>query len=409
MIKRSNSTGLFLTSAFLLASSLSCMTLKTPQVSSLAPVETLAPNAQYKPAFEGQTRIAGTKTTTPLEIKVLSSDLKRPWGICSLPDGRFLITEKRGTLKIVSANGTLSEALSGVPEVNASGQGGLLGITIDPLFLNNRMIYWTFSEKTPGGNLTSVAKGKLAADEKSIENARVIYRAIPAYNGDKHYGSRILFDKTGNLIVSTGERSDLVTRPEAQSLKAALGKVLRITTDGKPAPGNPYLNKADVLPEIFSYGHRNVEGLAVHPQTGDIWNSEFGPRGGDEINLIKGGKNYGWPVITYGIEYSGQKVGEGITQKANMEQPVYYWDPSISPSGMTFYSSNTIPEWKNNLFIGSLSGKHILRLVIKNNKVVAEERLLAGENLRFRAVIEGHDGALYAITDEGRLYRVGKK
>lgn len=377
--------------------------------STYAAVETKTPNANYQPAFEGQKRISGIKTRTAYESKILSTELKRPWGIVSLPDGRFLITEKAGTVKIATASGALSAAITGVPVVNSKGQGGLLGITIDPSFNQNRMIYWSFSEDNTGGSLTAIAKGKLSADDKSIENATVIYRATPAYNGTLHYGGRVLFDNKGNLLVTTGERSDMVTRPQSQDLKSGLGKVIRITTDGKPAAGNPFLNNPNARPEIYSYGHRNVQSIAIHPVTGDIWEGEFGPRGGDEINLIKPGKNYGWPTITYGIEYDGKKVGEAITQKAGLEQPVYYWDPSISPGGMTFFKGNSIPEWKNNLFIGSLSGMHILRLVIENNKVIGEERLLSGENQRFRAVTQGKDGALYAITDQGRLYWVGKK
>jgi glucose/arabinose dehydrogenase len=210
-------------------------------------------------------------------------------------------------------------------------------------------------------------------------------------------------------MVSTGERSDPETRPQAQSLQSGLGKVVRITTDGKPAAGNPFFNSSGARPELYSYGHRNVQGLALHPETGDVWDSEMGPRGGDEVNLIQAGKNFGWPIITYGLEYSGAKVGEGITQKEGMEQPVYYWDPVLSPSGMAFYSGAAIPEWKNNLFIGGLNSNHIARLVINNNKVVGEERLLANEGQRFRDVTEGKDGALYAVTDGGRLYRIGKK
>ncbi|RYY69049.1 MAG: PQQ-dependent sugar dehydrogenase, partial [Chitinophagaceae bacterium] len=269
--------------------------------------------------------------------------------------------------------------------------------------------YWSFSQDNPGGNLTAIAKGKLSADEKMIENATVIYQATPAYNGDKHYGGRLVFDAAGNLVISTGERSDLVTRPQAQDVNSGLGKIIRINKDGQPAAGNPFLNKAGYRPEIYSYGHRNVQGLAIHPQTKEIWNSEMGPRGGDEINLIKAGVNYGWPTITYGIEYSGEKINNGKTQQEGMQQPVYYWDPVLSPSGMTFYSGNAIPEWTNNLFIGGLSSKHIARVVIENNKVIGEERLLAGENQRFRDITQGTDGALYAITDEGRLYWIGKK
>lgn len=376
---------------------------------TISPVETKAPNSKYKPAFAGQTRIAGVKTKTVYEGKVLSRELKNPWGITSLPDGRFLITEKRGNMRIATNAGSLSDPITGLPAVNYAGQGGLLGLTIDPEFSQNRMVYWVFSENTPEGNLTSVAKGKLSADEKKIENVTVIYRATPAYKGTLHYGGRILFDKSGNLVISTGERSDMATRPQAEQLNSALGKIIRITKDGKPAPGNPFSGKANARPELYSYGHRNVQGLAFHPSTADLWENEFGPRGGDELNLIRPGKNYGWPTITYGIEYSGEKVGAGITQKHGLEQPVYYWDPVVSPSGMTFYSGNSIPEWKNNLFISCLSGQHISRLIIRDNKVVGEERLLGNEGQRFRDITEGKDGALYAVTDHGRLYRIGKK
>jgi glucose/arabinose dehydrogenase len=374
----------------------------------LAPVETNAPNSDFKPAFEGQTRIGGVKTTTPYEGKVLSEGLNRPWGITSLPDGRLLITEKSGTMRIAAADGTLSDAITGLPAVDDRGQGGLLGLTIDPDFTNNRIVYWTFSQAVTGGNLTAVAKGRLADDEKTIENAQVIYQATPAFNSTLHYGGRILFDKTGNIVFSTGERSIIEARPESQYLNSALGKVIRITTDGKPAAGNPFANQADARPELYSYGHRNVQGLAFHPVTGDLWETEFGPRGGDEVNLVKPGNNYGWPIITYGREYSGQVIGETIQQKEGMEQPVYYYDPVISPSGITFYTGDQIPEWKNNLFISALSGMHIARLVIENDKVVGEERLLADQSQRFRDITQGEDGALYAVTDQGRLYRIGK-
>lgn len=377
--------------------------------STLAPVETNAPNSDYKPAFPGQTRIAGVKSKTAYEGKVLAEGLKNPWGVTSLPDGRLLITEKGGTMRIAKLSGELSAPITGIPTVNSDGQGGLLGVRVDPAFEQNRMVYWVFSEKLPEGNLTAVAKGKLSADEKKMEGATVIYRATPAYKGDLHYGGRILFDKQENLIISTGERSDTITRPQAQQLNSSLGKIIRITKEGKAVAGNPFEGKAGAKPELYSYGHRNVQGLAFHPVTGDLWEDEFGPRGGDEVNRIEPGKNYGWPTITYGIEYSGKKVGAAIQQKEGLEQPVYYWDPVVSPSGMTFYSSDSIPEWKNNLFIGGLSSTHIVRLVIENNKVVGEERLLDKEGQRFRDVTQGKDGALYAITDQGRLYRIYKK
>lgn len=377
---------------------------------SLPPVETKKGNADYKPAFEGQTRISGVQTKTAYEGKVLAQGLKSPWGIAVLPDGRFLITEKEGTLRIVDAAGTVSEAITGLPEVDANGQGGLLGITLDPQFETNRMVYWVFSRPKDGGNLSAVAKGKLAQDEKTIENATVIYEAGPIYNGKLHYGGRIIFDKDGNLIVSSGERSDLATRPQAQDLKSGLGKIFRITTDGKAVAGNPFEGNADALPEIYSYGHRNPQGLAFHPETGDLWSSEFGPRGGDELNKVEPGKNYGWPTITYGIEYSGKEIGNPpIQQQDGLEQPVYYWDPVLSPSGMTFYTGSAIPEWKNNLFITGLSSTHIARLVIENNKVVGEERILSQEGQRFRDIIQGKDDALYTVTDGGQLYRIAKK
>ena len=374
------------------------------------PVETQKGNTDYKPAFEGQTRIAGVKTTTPYDFKVVTENLKSPWGIAVLPDGKLLITEKEGTMRIVSPDGSISENIVGVPKVDWEGQGGLLGITLDPQFESNRMVYWTFTEPVANGNHTAVAKGKLSADNKTLEEVKVIYQSTPTYKGKLHYGGRIIFDKDGNLIVSIGERSDLQTRPLAQDLKSTLGKIVRITTDGAPAANNPFANQTDARPEIYSYGHRNPQGIAFHPETGDLWETEFGPRGGDELNLVQAGKNYGWPDITYGIEYSGKEIGNPpIQQKEGMEQPVYYWDPVLSPSGMTFYTGSAIPEWKNNLFIGGLSSTHIARIVIKDNKVVGEERVLQKEGQRFRDVAQGKDDALYAITDSGRLYRIAKK
>ena len=411
MIKVSISTA-FLSLLFIACNSYSnnqTVVSTAADTTTMPPVETRRPNSEYKPAFAGQTRIGAVTTRTPYTVNILTHSLKRPWGIGMLPDGRLLITEKAGVMRIVTLKGEVSEPITGLPEVNASGQGGLLDVAIDPDFKNNRMLYWTFSERTPEGNLTAVAKGKLAADEKQVQDVTVVYRATPAYNGNLHYGGRLLIDAAGNLVLSTGERSDLVTRPQAQMLNSALGKIIRVTKEGKPAPGNPFIGKDNVRPELYSYGHRNVQGLAFHPVTGDLWESEMGPKGGDEVNRIQPGHNYGWPVIGYGLEYSGQKVGEGITQKEGMEQPVYYWDPVLSPSGITFYSGDQIPEWKNNLFVAGLNSNHIARLVIVNNKVTGEERLLAGEGQRFRDVAEGKDGALYAITDEGRLYRVAKK
>lgn len=376
-----------------------------------SPVESQKPNTDYKPAFEGQTRIGSVTTSAPYEGVVVTKDLKNPWGVVSLPDGRLLITEKKGQMVIVDVkSGEVSDRITGIPEVDSRGQGGLLGLTLAPDFASNRMVYWVFSEKVADKNHTAVAKGRLADDEKSIENAQVIYRAMPSYDGVLHYGGRVLFNKEGNLFVSTGERSDKETRPQAQHLNSALGKILHITTEGKPVPGNPFEGQADALPEIYSYGHRNVQGLAFHPETGDLWSNEFGPLGGDELNLIKAGFNYGWPLITYGLEYSGEAIGDPpIQQKEGLEQPVYYWDPVLSPSGMAFYTGNNLPEWKNNLFITGLNSNHIARIVLKGNKVVGEERILDSESQRFRDITQGNDGVLYVVTDQGRLYRIDKK
>jgi glucose/arabinose dehydrogenase len=271
------------------------------------------------------------------------------------------------------------------------------------------MIYWSYSEKYDVGNLMAVAKGKLNEAAGKVENIMVIFRATPALAGSTlHYGSRIVFDKDGHMFVSTGERSNMDGRVQAQKLSSGLGKIFKITTDGKPAPGNPFLNQSGVMPEIYTYGNRNVQSLDLHPVTGDLWEAEFGPRGGDELNIIKPGKDYGWPTITYGLEYSGEKIGDAIQQKAGMEQPVYYWDPVLSPSGMAFYKGKAIPEWENNLFIGGLSGAHIARLIIKDNKVVGEERILADKGERFRDVAYFND-MLYAVTDGGSIYKISKQ
>jgi len=374
----------------------------------LPPVEKQRPNSAYSPAFMGQTRIAGVKTVTPYKVDLISQNLDKPWAIIPLPDGRLLITDKSGYMQILDAGGATVKKITGFPAVDYRGQGGMLDVALDPDFTKNKMIYWSFSERqSAGGNLMAVARGVLNEYGGTIDNTIVIFRASPALNSTLHFGSRLIFDKDGNLFVSTGERSIPQGRSQAQLLSSGLGKIFKITKDGKPAPGNPFLSQPGAMPEIYAYGIRNAQGLDIHPVTGELWENEFGPRGGDEVNIIKAGKNYGWPVITYGLEYSGEQVGDGIQQKAGMEQPVYYWDPVLSPSGMAFYKGNAIPEWKNNLFIGGLNSNHIARLVIENNKVVGEERLLADKKERFRDVAY-NNGMLYAVTDEGSLYRISK-
>ena len=372
------------------------------------PVETKPPNSDYKPAFTGQTRVKSVRTTTPYKVEKIAEKLGAPFAIVAMPDGRLMVTLKKGYMEIHDANGKLVSKIEGFPPIDLVGQGGLLDVAFDPAYTSNHMIYWTYSEKYSSGNCTAVAKGKLNEAAGKVENASVIFRALPALESQLHFGSRLLFDKLGNLFVSAGERSILPGRILAQKLDAGMGKVFRITTDGKPAAANPFLNTKGAIPQIYSYGHRNPQGLDINPATGDLWEAEFGPRGGDEINLIRAGKDYGWPTITYGIEYSGDKIGEAIQQKTGMEQPVYYWDPVVSPSGICFYKGNSIPEWKNNLFIACLSGLHVARLIISNNKVVGEERLLADKNERFRDITYAN-GMLYTITDNGNVYRISKK
>ncbi|MES2457093.1 MAG: PQQ-dependent sugar dehydrogenase [Bacteroidota bacterium] len=372
------------------------------------PVEKNQANSNYKPAFEGQTRIGSVKTTTPYVATVISTELKGPWGMHVLPDGRLLISGKPGTMQILTTAGKIDKTITGFPEVQFQGQGGLLDVNIDPDFTKNRMIYWTYAQPGSDGATLAVAKGKLSADETKLENVKVIFEAAPRFKGSGQFGSRLVFDKQGNIFISSGDRQSNNIREKAQDLNATTGKIIHITKEGKPVSDNPYIGKADAKPEIYAYGFRNPDGLAIDPVSGNLWETEFGPRGGDEINLIKPGGNYGWPYVTYGIEYGGSKVYEGIQQKEGTVQPVYYWDPVISPGCMMFYTGN-IAEWKNNLFVGALSGSHIIRLVLKNDKVVGEERLLADKNERWRCIATGKDGAIYAGTDSGKLYKIAKQ
>ncbi|HVV03922.1 MAG TPA: PQQ-dependent sugar dehydrogenase, partial [Puia sp.] len=325
------------------------------------------------------------------KVEKIASRLGNPFAIVAMPDGRLMVTLKSGTMEIHDKNGALVKKITGLPEVVYAGQGGLLDVAFDPAWTSNKIIYWSYSEKYESGSVTAVAKGKLNEAEGKVDNIAVIFRATPATKGNLQFGSRLVFDRNGDLFVSLGEKFAPEVRVQAQDLNSYLGKIVKITKAGKP--------------EIISRGHRNPEGLDINPATGELWESEFGPRGGDEINLIRPGKNYGWPVITYGLEYSNDKVGEGIQQKAGMEQPVYYWDPVVSPSGICFYKGAGIPEWKNNLFVACLSGQHVDRLIIRNNRVVGEERLLTDKKQRFRDVAYS-DNALYAITDDGDIYRV---
>ncbi|MFD2865967.1 PQQ-dependent sugar dehydrogenase [Mucilaginibacter antarcticus] len=372
-----------------------------------APVETSKANTNYPPAFAGQTRIGSVKSKTAYTATVINSDLTGPWGIAALPDGRLLISGKPGSMQIVNTAGKVVKTITGFPAVQFQSQGGLLDVAVDPQFAKNRMVYWTYAQPGEGATL-AVAKGKLSADETKLENVKVIWEAFPRYKGGGQFGSRIVFDKLGNLFISSGDRQSNDIRVKAQDLNATTGKIIHITKEGKPVTDNPFIGKADAKPEIYALGFRNPDGFAMNPVTGDLWEAEFGPRGGDEINLIQKGGNYGWPFVTYGIEYGGSKVYDGIQQKEGTVQPVYYWDPVISPGCMIFYTGN-IAEWKNNLIVGALSGSHIIRLVIQHNKVVGEERLLEDKKERWRCMAVGKDGNIYAGTDSGKLYKIAKQ
>ena len=374
---------------------------------ALPPVENASPNTGYPSAFPGQTRAPGMKTQSPYRVDVLTDQLAAPWGIAALPDGRLLITEKRGSLRIYAQDTGLSDPIPGITGVSNKGQGGLLDVLLAPDFESSRRIYLTLAAAENDLSLTALAWATLAPDESAVTDYQILWRAGPAYHVDAHFGSRVALSPDGFLFVSTGDRQSMDTRHKAQELFSAYGSIVRLTLDGQPAPGNPYADTPGALPELWSIGHRNVQGLAVHPVTGQLYASEMGPRGGDELNLITPGTNYGWPIITYGIEYSGQKVGQGLTTQEGMAQPLYYWDPVLSPSGMAFYAGDAIPEWQHDLFLCGLNSSHIARLKLENDRVIGEERLLTGLGQRFRAITEGTDGALYAVTDQGRLYRIG--
>jgi aldose sugar dehydrogenase len=338
-----------------------------------------------------------------LAVETVASGLEHPWGLAFLPDGRMLVTERPGQLRLVSTSGQLSRPITGVPNVVARGQGGLLDVALDPNFAQNRTLYLSFSEPRAGGNGTSVIRARLSANGAALEGASVIFRQSPAISSNMHFGSRLVIDRTGALFVTVGDRYS--QRDQAQNPENHIGKLLRISTDGGPAPGNP--KKEGWAPEIWSIGHRNVQGAALHPDTGQLWTAEHGARGGDEVNTPKAGRNYGWPVITYGIDYSGAKVGEG-TSKPGMEQPLFYWDPSIAPSGAAFYAGNAWPAWRNSLFVGALAGQMLVRLSTRGESVTGEERLLANLGERIRDVRQGPDGYLYLLSDEsnGKILRV---
>ncbi|WP_313101260.1 PQQ-dependent sugar dehydrogenase [Brevundimonas sp.] len=377
-----------------------------------APVETRpANNPDQKPAFEGQTRALGVRTEAALSHSVVATGLVHPWGLALLPDGQWLVTEKPGRMRVVSAEGRISAPIAGLPAVAARGQGGLLDVILSPTFAQDRLIYWSYAEPRDGGNGTAVARGRLSDDLSKVENVQVIFHALPTYDGDKHFGSSLAFAPDGKLFITLGERSDKPMRPQAQDLGSHMGKTIRINADGSVPSDNPFVGQPGAKPEIWSLGHRNMQGIAVQPGTGAIWTVEHGTRGGDEINLDQAGKNYGWPGVAYGIEYNGSAIPEAVTAREGTEQPVYYWDPVIAPGGMTFYSGTMFPGWNGNLLVTGLGGKQLARLVLENNRVVGEERLLTDLNARIRDVAVAADGAVWVITDEedGKLVRLAKQ
>ncbi|WP_419320604.1 PQQ-dependent sugar dehydrogenase [Caulobacter sp. ErkDOM-E] len=382
------------------------------QDGSSPPVETRAANApDQKPAFAGQTRAPSQALGVTYSVETVVGGLNHPWGLAFLPDGTRLVTERAGRLRLVSAGGQLSTPVAGLPAVDANGQGGLLDVAVDPNFASNGLIYWTYAQAGDGGNGTAAARGKLiSGPSPRVEGVQVIWSQTPKLNSSLHFGGRLVFAKDGTLFITTGDRSIQEGRMQAQRLDGTLGKVIRIKSDGSIPSDNPYVGKAGAKSEIWSSGHRNLQAAALDPQ-GRLWTVEHGAKGGDELNQPEAGKDYGWPTATYGEEYSGRPIGDGITAKAGTEQPVYYWDPVIAPSGMVFYQADLFPAWKGSVLVGALRGQHVARLTLKDNRVVGEERLFEELDQRIRDVRVGPDGALYLLTDadDGKLLRVVPK
>jgi glucose/arabinose dehydrogenase len=374
-------------------------------VVAAAPVVTQC-QAQAPQTGPAQRSPTPKSTSDKVGAETVVKGLEHPWALAFLPDGRILVTERPGRLRMVGKDGRVSSPLVGVPQVQAQGQGGLLDVAIDPRFEENRLVYLSYAEPGQGGAGTAVARGRLG--EGRLESVQVIYRQQPKVEGNGHFGSRLVFTRDGKLFITQGDRQ--AYREEAQNLESGLGKLIRINPDGSIPQDNPFVGKSGVRPEIYSYGHRSMQAAALHPETGQLWTVEHGARGGDELNHPEAGKNYGWPVITYGRDYSGASIGEG-TAKAGMEQPVYYWDPVIAPSGAVWYTGDRYPGWRGSLFVGSLQPGALVRLTLENGRVTGEERYLGDLGDRIRDVQQGPDGLLYLVTDEGdgRVLRVVPK
>lgn len=389
-----------------LALSLLIMTSVAAPPAALAQSAEPAPNAEnQRPAFPGQTRAPRVVSGVTLEAQIVASGLEQPWALEFLPDGRVLVSERAGRLRIVTRAGEVSAPLRGLPPIFVNNQGGLLDVALSPNFAADRMIYWSYAEPRGwGANGTSVARGRLSADETRLESVEIIFRQLPAWRSRHHFGSRLVFDREGRLYVTTGERNS--GSALAQNLNTHLGKVIRLNADGGVPADNPFVGRAGARTEIWSYGHRNIQAADLHPETGALWTLEHGPRGGDELNAPRAGRNYGWPIISYGEDYGGSPIGEGITARAGMEQPIYYWDPVIAPGGMRFYRGALFP-WRGDLLIAGLASQALVRLELEGERVVGEERFALGVG-RVRDVAEAADGAIWIVTDEadGRLIRL---
>lgn len=363
------------------------------------PLETRQPNVPaQRPTFPGQTRACGVTSSVAFDVVVLARNLAHPWAVEPLPNGALLVTERPGRLRVISAAGKVGAPIEGLPAVMARGQGGLLDVALSPSFATDRMIYWSYSEPREDGNATSVARGVLSSDMRRVSDVRVVFRAMPSFDGTMHFGSRLAFGPDGMLYITLGERSERVMRPQAQQLNSHMGKTIRIRPDGS-AP-----------PEIWTLGHRNVQASAFDAQ-GRFWIVDHGAKGGDELNLIEKGKNYGWPLVTFGEEYSGAPIANSVTTREGFADPVYYWDPVIAPSGAQFYTGDAFPAWRGSLFIGALKEQRLVRLTIAGERVTGEEHLLADRGKRIRDVRQGADGALYVVTDEddGELWKIVPK
>jgi glucose/arabinose dehydrogenase len=362
------------------------------------------PNApSQQPAFDGQTRAPAQSLGVEFDVVTVAGGLDDPWGLAFLPDGRMLVTERPGALRIVNADGSRSAPLTGLPAVDARGQGGLLDVTLDPDYDATHRIYWSYAERGAGGaNHTAVARGVLVDGEApAIDGVEVVFRQAPSLGSTLHFGSRLVWHRDGTLFITMGDRSITEGRMQSQRLDGLLGKIARINRDGSIPADNPYVGRADVPPALWSFGHRNIQAATLHPVTGELWEVEHGARGGDEINIARAAHDFGWPTIAYGIEYGGGPITGGITRHPAMEQPRYYWDPVIAPSGMAFYTADLFPAWQGSLFIGGHGSRELVRLSLDGERVTGEERLLGDLREPIRDVRQGPDGALYLLTDGG--------